>query len=375
MIYFDNAATTRPNAGAVERALAFTNEHFFNPSARYRGGLKVHGELKTAREFLLKCVADPIQFDLIFTSGGTEGDNHAIFSAAKRGNVVISGGEHAAVFESAKELKNRGLEVRIAPLCADGSVSVEGVLSLVDDKTSFVGVIHVNNETGAVNDIVSIARLVKGKNPRTVFMSDGVQAFGKIPVKLSKDIDLYTVSAHKIGGLKGCGALIKNKNCRGLSPLIFGGGQESGYRSGTENVLGIMAFYYAAEETFRNQKEKAEQVYAVRDRVKSLLDRNLFTVISSENGSPYILSVSARALRGEVLQHMLEEEGLIVGTGSACSSKKPYSRVIEACGREKEELSGVLRLSFSPENTLEEAEKAAHMLNKAASSLARKLLR
>lgn len=375
MIYFDNAATTRPNRGALDRALAFTTEHFFNPSARYRRGLKVQNEIKSAREDLLKHIGAQNDFDLIFTSGGTEGDNQAIFTAGRRGNVVISGGEHAALFESAKELKNRGIEVRTAPLNADGSVKTEELLSLVDEKTSFVGIIHVNNETGAINDILSIAHAVKQKNSRAVFMSDGVQAFGKIPVRLNKDIDLYTVSAHKIGGLKGCGALLKNKNLKSFSPHIYGGGQESGFRSGTENVLGIAAFHYAAEAVFADLKARIEQVRAVKEKIVSLLDSSYFTCISPVNGSPYILSVTARFLRGEILQHMLEDEDIIVGTGSACSSKKPYSRVIEACGREKDELSGVLRLSFSAENTVEEAEKATNAMNRAAAELAKKILK
>ncbi|MDE6677282.1 MAG: aminotransferase class V-fold PLP-dependent enzyme, partial [Clostridia bacterium] len=246
MIYLDNAATTRPNSGAVSRANEFITENYYNPSARYRGGDEAARALKAARRAMLAPVAGD-EFDLIFTSGGTEADNHAVFSSARRGNAVTTAGEHAAVYESFVQLKSRGVEPRFAPLNQDGSVNEDALLELVDEKTSFVSVVHVNNETGAVNDIFSLARRVKEKNPRVVFHSDGVQAYGKIPVRLTDDIDLYSISAHKIGALKGTGALIKRKKCS-LLPLIYGGGQEGALRSGTENTFGIACFRFAAEE-------------------------------------------------------------------------------------------------------------------------------
>lgn len=212
MIYLDNAATTRPNENAVRRAGIFLTERYFNPSALYGGGFAVNGELAAGKKFLLSRIADPIDYDITITSCGTEADNHALFCCGKRGNIVTTEGEHAAVFACAQELKNRGIEVRFARLKEDGSVDEEHLLSLIDEKTSLVSVIHVNNETGAINRIAELSKRVKAKNPRAVFHSDGVQAYGKIPVKLNKEIDLYAVSAHKIGGLKGTGALIRKKS-------------------------------------------------------------------------------------------------------------------------------------------------------------------
>ena len=204
MIYMDNAATTKPCAWALDKASKFVTEQFYNPSALYEEGFALQSELKKARSALLSKVADENAFELIFTSCGTESDNHAIFSFAKRGNAVTTAGEHSAVLVPFTELKNRGvIESRIAPLQKDGKVDVEKLLALVDNKTSFVSVMHVNNEMGAINDINEIAKRVKQKNPRVIFHSDGVQAYGKIPYRLSKDIDLYSLSAHKIGGLKG----------------------------------------------------------------------------------------------------------------------------------------------------------------------------
>ncbi len=371
MIYLDNAATTRPNENAVRRAGVFLTERYFNPSALYGGGFAVNGELAAGKKFLLSRIADPIDYDITITSCGTEADNHALFCCGKRGNIVTTEGEHAAVFACAQELKNRGIEVRFARLKEDGSVDEEHLLSLIDEKTSLVSVIHVNNETGAINRIAELSKRVKAKNPRAVFHSDGVQAYGKIPVKLNKEIDLYAVSAHKIGGLKGTGALIRKKSLP-LAPYIFGGGQENGKRSGTENVFGIMTFYYAAEEKFARLKEEQKEVELLREEVWSALDRTLFTRLSPQEGTPYILTVSAEGLRGEVLQRMLYDSGLAVGTGSACSSKHRYSRVMTACGYGERVLDGVLRLSFSPQNTREEGLRAAKILNETANKLKEK---
>lgn len=375
MIYLDNAATTKPNAEAVSLATQYLTEKYFNPSAMYREGFALQGELKQARSVLLSAVADETAFELIFTSCGTESDNQAIFSFAKRGNAVTTQGEHSAVYESFLQLKNKGIcEPRFADLNADGSVNVEKLLSFVDEKTTFVSVIHVNNETGAINDVNKIAELVKRKNPRVIFHSDGVQAYGKIPVKLSKCIDLYSVSAHKIGGLKGVGALIKRKSLQ-LPAYLYGGGQEGGRRSGTENTFGIMQFYHAAKSKFATIKEDYARLSSYQAQTKEGLDKEIFTVLSGEHGSPYILSVSAHGLRGEVLLHMANDRGLIVGTGSACSSngKHRYSRVIQACGHSGDTADGVLRISFSPQTTGGEVAEAINILNDIARELKRRM--
>lgn len=370
MIYLDNAATTKPNARALDEARAYLTERYFNPSALYREGFELHLELKAAREHILSCLADPAAFELIFTSCGTEADNQAIFSFARRGNAVTTSGEHAAVANPFAELKSRGVEPRFAPLNADGSVNAEKLLDLIDDKTSFVSVIHVNNETGAINDVNAIAKAVKEKNPRVVFHTDGVQSFGKLPYRIGKDVDLYSLSAHKIGGLKGVGALICKKKLR-LSPYLYGGGQEGGLRSGTENVFGIKTLEFAALEKYGGRREKYERMQELRRWFFERLDGSLFAKISSDSSSPYILSLVARGLRGEILLHRVNDRGLLIGTGSACSSnaKKRYSRVILACGVSERDADGVIRLSFSDETTEEELGEAAKILNEEARSL------
>ena len=375
MIYLDNAATTKPSERAFERATAYVTEKFYNPSALYKEGFAVQSELKKARSALLSKVADESAFELVCTSCGSESDNQAIFSFARRGNAVTTAGEHSAVSATFQELKTRGVaELRFAPLNKDGSVNVEKLLALVDDKTSFVSVMHVNNEIGAINDVNQIAKLVKAKNPRVIFHSDGVQAYGKLLFKLAKEVDLYSVSAHKIGGLKGVGALIKRKSLV-LPAYIIGGGQENGRRSGTENTFGIMQFVYAAEEKFATIKDDYTRLGEYRERLWSALDKDVYTRLSTENGTPYILSVSAVGLRGEVLLHMANDKGLIIGTGSACSSnaKNRYSKVILACGYDEKTADGVLRLSFSPSTTEEDIERAAQILNEIGNDLKKRM--
>lgn len=370
MIYLDNAATTVPDEGAVNAALAYLKPYgCLNPSALYRAGFEAHKAIDEARRVLLSFVAPQGGYELVFTGSGSEADNQAIFSSAKRGNFVTTSGEHAAIYNSAKELEKRGVEVRFAPLNSDGSVNAEALLKLVDDKTSLVSVIHVNNETGAVNDIAALAARVKKTNAGTIFHSDGVQAFGKIPFALTKDIDLYTVSAHKIGGIRGAAALIRRKGAK-LLPYIFGGGQENGLRSGTENTFAIKQFEFAAQKKFASLKEDFSRIQGYNGKLRQGLDSSIFEILSAENASPYILSVSAKGLRGEVLLHMLDDAGLMVGTGSACSSKSRFSRVIMACGLDEKRADGILRLSFASSTTENEVDSAIEILNKTAAALA-----
>ena len=368
MIYFDNAATTIPSQNALNKAQKFNEEMFFNPSTLYRGGLVCAREIKAAKDSILKNLST-VNHEVIFTSCGSESDNMAIFCAVKRGVFITDKGEHSAVYKSYCELKNKGVKVEFIDLNPDGSVDEEKLINFVkSNAVDFVSIVHVSNETGAINDINSIAKKLKSINKRLIFHSDGVQAYGKIPYKLSQDIDLYSISAHKINALKGVGALIKKKGLN-VSPLIFGGGQENGVRSGTENVFGIKVFEYAGQEKYDKIKENFERIKEIKEYIRINLDKNIFKVLSGQNSSPYILTVSAVGLRGEVLMHALEEKDLIVGNGSACSSKNRFSRVIEACGYKNDVLDGVVRISFSTSSTIEEAKKAVEIFNETARKL------
>lgn len=367
MIYLDNAATTMPDAACVRSAEQFLKDDFYNPSALYREGFAVHKALAEARKAVLSAVA-PQGYELIFTGSGTEADNQVLFSAGRRGNVVITEGEHAAVYESAKELARRGVEVRFAKLREDGSVDPEDLLAKVDADTSLVSVIHVNNETGAVNEIARLSSAVKTKNKRTLFHSDGVQAFGKLDVRLPQTVDFYTISAHKIGGVRGAAALVRKKGAP-LQPYLYGGGQENGLRSGTENTFAIIQFAEVVKKRMRERSALYAHAVEMNAKLRGMLDKKFFTPLSSETGSPFILSVSAVGLRGEVLQHMLNERGVLVGTGSACSSRNRYSRVILACGVGERVADGVLRLSFFGNESADDIAHAADVLNACAAEL------
>lgn len=375
MIYLDNAATTKPSAAALEKAAEFLSDNYFNPSAPYGAGFALQGQLKKARTAILSHVCDVNAYELVFTSCGTESDNTAIFSCCRRGNAVTTEGEHSAVLAGLTELKNRNvIDLRTAGIDEYGRVRVDELLDLIDDKTTFVSVMHVNNETGAINDVNAIAKAVKCKNPRVLFHSDGVQAFGKIPFRLSPEIDFYSISAHKIGGLKGVGALIKKKSAV-LHVFMHGGGQENGRRSGTENVYGIKVLEYAAEEKYAKLRENFSRLKEYKSCFLQSLNGEIYTPLSSPDASPYIISVSAKGLRGEVLLHMADEKGLIVGAGSACSSnsKRRYSRVVLACGYDESVADGVLRISFSTDTTKDEVLAAAEILNEIGAELSRKM--
>lgn len=370
MIYFDNAATTKPSKTALEKANVYNEQYYFNPSALYRGGLKCHNEIREAKILILKCLGlSENEYEVIFTSCGSESDNTAIFGAVKHGRFLTDLGEHSAVIKCFNELKNRGEEVCFLGLNKDGSVNETELYDYVSkNNVDFVSIMHVNNETGAINDINKISKKLKQINPQIIFHSDVVQSFGKIKTNLSKDIDLYSISSHKINGLKGVGALVKKKSLH-IKPLILGGGQENGLRSGTENVFGIKVFQNVIEEHYNYIEQNYEKVNEIKAYIKNGIDKSIFSIISGENSSPYILSISAVGLRGEVLMHALEESDIIVGNGSACSSKNRYSRIIEACGYDKNTLDGILRISFSQENTIEEAKIFVQELNKHAKKL------
>lgn len=365
MIYLDNAATTKPSKKCLEAARKFNDEAFFNPSALYLGGLSNAREIRNAKESILNNLG-AVNFDVIFTSCGTESDNTAIFGVCKRGKFVTTKGEHSAVYKSFLELKNKGFEVDFIDINSDGTVNTNKLYKYVEEnKPDFVSIVHVNNETGGVNDVNAISKTIKTLSPKTIFHSDGVQAYGKISFKLSNTVDLYSISAHKINALKGTGALIKRKGIN-VSPLIVGGGQENGLRSGTENIFGIKMFEYAGNIHYASIRDNFNKVKMLNDKMRNGLSQELFTVISGKDASPYILTVSAKGLKGEVIMHALETRKIIVGNGSACSSKNRFSRVLQSAGYKNDVLDGIIRISFSTENTLEEIEYVVNELNSVA---------
>lgn len=372
MIYFDNAATTRVTPEAAQTVFKYLTEKYYNPSAMYHEALDVKNDLENARSVILNRIGG--EGKLYFTSGGTESDNLAFFGTKKKRNsrVIISAVEHAAVYQSAMSLKQAGFDVCVAPVDGSGKIDVEAFSELLNADTSFVSVIHVSNETGAVNDIGELARLTKRIAPRALFHSDGVQAGGKIKIDLkSIPVDLYSLSAHKIGAPKGTGALYAAKGVH-LNPIIVGGGQEDGVRSSTENTAGIMAFATAFAAAVPLIEKSAERLRAIAAYLRKRLGAfDDVMVISPEDGSPYILSFASASVRGEVIEHALEREGVLVGTGSACSSNKSTRRIPEALNLQGKFASGMVRLSFSRFSSMAEAEEFADKFEKVYKELKR----
>lgn len=374
--YFDNCATTRVDDEVMQVIAEYATQKYYNPSARSTFSLDVSNDLARARETLAKSLGVS-EKEILFTSGGTESDNLAMFGAlrSKKGNIVLTAIEHSAVYNTAQELSSRGYEVRFANVLNDGHIDVADYLSKIDKDTLLACFMHVSNETGAINDIRQINSSVKAINPRTVTFSDGVQAVGKIPVNLRYlGVDLYSFSGHKIHASKGVGCLYVKNGCK-LNPTVFGGGQERGVRSGTEYVGGIMglakAINLAAPIIDDNEKKYNTYKQAIRNRLSQLEGWRENCV---ESVSPAIMSLAFADIKGEVLLHMLEKYDIIVGTGSACSSKNRHSRMSKAIGLDDNFAEGVLRISFSKYNTREEVELLADKLAQCVYELRKTML-
>lgn len=377
-VYLDNSATTKQSDEVTKVMIEIMEDNFGNPSSLHRLGVNAEKAVKQARKKAASLIGAK-ENEIYFTSGGTESDNTSVFSAyeslKRQGNHIITTKvEHPAVLECFKHLEQKGAEVTYLDVKPDGIVDVGELKRAVTKDTVLVSVMHVNNETGAVQPINDIGETVK-KLPYALFHCDAVQSYGKLPLNVnSAKIDLLSASGHKIHGPKGTGLLYINKSLH-LPPYMYGGGQEKGFRSGTENVAGIAGFAKAAEIADKNIKENIKKITELRDYLLAAIKAEIpdirvnSPIDSDEDGEmrclPYVLNVSFLGTRGEVILHMLEQQGIFVSTGSACSSnKKGMSHVLSAIGLKPKEIEGALRFSFSPYNTLEEIEFVADRLKK-----------
>lgn len=352
IFYLDNAATTKLFDEVKERASKFLCEDFFNPSAVYKQSVDVKREVENARGFLLDCLGASHDDKLIFTGSATEANNTVIFSqrnfAGKR--YLFGAGEHPSVKECAKQLEMKGYKVEFIPLDKSGRIDEAKFKQMLGSDVAFVSVQHVSNETGAVNNIKKLVTLAKRANKDVKFHSDGVQAFMKFPIDVTDlGVDYYTISAHKIGGMKGVGALYVKKGTK-VNTLIFGGGQENGLRSGTENVFGIASFAYAAEKMRKEQKQNFEKVKKMREELLLAFKENgIEYVLHGESGVPHTMNIMLeKSIRGETLVHALEKRGVLLSTGSACSATKHFNSTLEAMGVPNSEILASVRISISP---------------------------
>ena len=360
--YLDNSATTRCSAKAAEMVMKVMREDFGNPSALHTKGVEAEHYVKEARAFFAKNLKVD-EKEICFTSGGTESNNLALIGTAmanrRAGNHLITTSvEHASVDNTMKYLEEQGFRVTYLPVDEYGVVSLEALKEALCPETILVSVMYVNNEVGAVQPVDEIARIVKEYNPNTIFHVDAIQAYGKYRIYPKKEgIDLLSVSGHKIHGPKGTGFLYVNSKVK-IHSIVFGGGQQKGLRSGTENVPGIAGMAEAAAECYENLEEKIDRLYALKDRFVSQVSALEGTKVNGHTGrdsAPQIVSVSFRDVRSEVLLHALEEKGIYVSAGSACSSNKPsVSRTLKNMEIDKELLGSPLRFSFCFDTTEEE---------------------
>lgn len=363
MIYLDNAATTRMYEELLSIYKEFGCDNFFNPSALYRNSLDVAVRIRQSKAVLAEFLGAN-QNEIIFTGSATEANNMALRGAVRANlGIVISAGEHPSIYNTAVSLKNNGISCEIIPLSKNGQIDQEKLYNyLSQNKVSIVSIIHASNETGAINDIKNIAYNIKRISPLTLFHSDGVQAFGKIPVK-NLGVDLYSFSAHKIKGPKGIGALYIKKGVH-LNPIITGGGQENNLRSGTENVVNIVAFSKAAQ-LFYNQYDFDKMLELKKifiDIIKAEIDDIIFTLSDNYSTMPHIISMIIPNIKGETLLHMLESKDILIGLGSACSANSRGNRVLQALGFTPKQTESAIRISFSPDNTIDEIKYAAQSL-------------
>ena len=373
IVYFDNAASTKVRDEAVDAMLRVMQNDYGNPSSAHSLGLRAAGELAAAR----KSVADALGAEtdeVYFTSGGTESANWAVFGLAeacmRRGkHIITSAVEHDAVYMSAKKLEDMGWIVTYLMPDSAGRITADSFASALREDTAFASIMHVNNETGAENPVSEYSKEIKRRKLETLLHMDAVQSFCKISFTVkSLGADMLTISAHKIHGPKGVGALYV-KNGINLPPLLFGGGHERGKRSGTEALPSIAGFGAAAHLCRLEMKNTAALVRNLRDLAVNRLKAEIpEALIIGEGDSPFLLSISLPGHKSEVLMSFLDGEGICVSKSAACK-KGSRSRVLEAMRLKNDVIDGAIRVSFSRTNTHGEVEYFVNALKRASASL------
>ena len=364
--YFDHAATTYVLPEVAALMMKLMQEDYGNPSSKHRKGMQAEQYVKTAAEQL----ADIMKVDarnIVFTSGGTESNNMALIGAAlanqRAGRHIISTPiEHASVYNPLLYLEKQGFELTIIDVDENGLVDPAKLKEMIRQDTILVSIMAVNNEIGAVEPVAECGRVIHETNPNTVFHVDGIQAFGKLSIYPKRMcIDLYTISGHKLHAAKGVGALYVNPQIK-IRPLILGGGQQKDMRSGTENVPGIAGLGLAAKIAYDHLDERTAHMRQLKEQLIAGATA-LEGVTSNTGDAPHIVSLSFRGVKSEVLLHALEDKGIYVSSGSACSANHPgISGVLKAIGLDSELLDSTLRFSLAENNTSEEIEAAVQAL-------------
>ena len=372
--YLDNSATTRCSDRACQLMVDLLTRDYGNPSSLHMKGIEAERFVETAKKKIAKTLRVS-EKEIIFTSGGTESNNLAIIGAAmanrRAGNHIITTSiEHASVENPMEFLKEQGFDITYLSVDENGIISLEELEEAVTEQTILVSMMQVNNEIGAIEPVAEAAELIKKKNPATLIHVDAIQSYGKMyiyPKKLG--IDMLSVSGHKIHGPKGSGFLWVKEKTK-LKPLILGGGQQKGMRSGTENVPAIAGLGEAAEEIYENLDEKRAHLYGLKQRFIDGIEKLEGTHVNGKTGedsAPHIVSVSFEGIRSEILLHSLEDRGIYVSSGSACSSnnhagKQKGSKTLRNIHLKENLLDSTLRFSFSVHTTEEEIDYALEVL-------------
>ncbi len=361
-VYLDNSATTQVFDSVKDVVIKTMAEEYGNPSAMHRKGIIAERYIKEAKEVLAKSLKVESK-EIFFTSGGTESNNMALIGAAmanrRSGSRIITTEiEHPSVKNTMKYLEEQGFELIILPVDKVGKVRLEVLEEVMTPDTILVSVMYVNNEIGSVQPIEEISSIIHTKNPKVAFHVDGVQAFGKYKIYPKRmGIDLFSASGHKIHAPKGVGFLYKNAAVK-VKPVVFGGGQQDGMRSGTLNVPGIAGLACATAEVYSDFSQKQERLYQLKEKlVQGLgaIEGVRINGMTGREGAPHIVSAGFLGIRSEVLLHALEDKGMYVSAGSACSAHKAsVSPTLKAIGVEKEYLGSVIRFSFSEFTTEKE---------------------
>lgn len=374
-IYLDNSATTKPYKEVVDKMVLALTTQYGNPSSIYKKGIEVEREIKEIRRNIARSLGAK-ETEIYFTSGGTECNNTIIRSVANlnkktKNHIISTVIEHPSVLNTLKDLEADGFEVTYLPVGKDGKISLEDLKNAIKKETILVSVMHVNNEIGTIQPVEEIGKYLKSLDEKVYFHVDGVQSYAKIKFRPSRyNIDFMSVSGHKLHGPKGIGFMYVKENNR-IKPLLTGGGQEIGIRSGTENVPGIYGIGEAVRILNQDLEGTIDKIKGLRDLLKEEILANIDNVKinSPEDGVCHVLNVSFRGVRGEVLLHYLEQKEIYVSTGSACSSKKKGSHVLNAIGLTPDEIEGAIRFSLSDLNTKEEIMKTVEVLKESVSDL------
>ena len=370
--YFDNAASTPVSRRAMNAVNVIMSDIFGNPSAGHLPGRLADEQLKKARKSVAE-VLNVSDRDIIFTSGGTESNSLAIFGAVKRAGLraVTFNGSHPSVISPFRELKIRGADILFLTPGQDGSVSPGDLTSAITEKTALISLSHVNHETGVLLDIESLVRTVKLCKNDVLVHVDAVQGFGKLPIDALKwNADLISISAHKIHGLSGTGALYIRQGLTGaVKPLIYGGGQERGIRPGTENLAGIAAFGAAAEDAVLRMQTDYTHVLSLKERLLRIPSEIEHTFVNGaadeKNSSPYILNISFVGVKSEILMNALDARGIYVSAGAACNTgpkNKEPENVVYAYGLGVPRAESAIRISLSRFNTAEDVDRLVEAL-------------